>query len=203
MFQPKISTLVFLISWMMLLACDGNVTNFYEDPNNKGLSIFSNTTNNIAAAYFNDEIWRTRDRVYSVISYPSNELIIQKEITTTVSDTLIFQWTGNYVGKPNSVILSYVMAIPKNFRAADLVTFKGKRFNADGISGYFKVSGTSAPSTEKGSGTIYFHTAEIQLNQNADGNGKIAGLFEASFNSIKITKGRFDHYLNTTNVRLP
>lgn len=205
MIRIIIFSLSVFFTLIFIAACDQSDTRFFEDPDNNGLSLFSNKTNNIASAYFNGEVWRTRDRVYDLISYPSYELYIRKEITATASDTLIFEWPGYYLNQNDErqIYLYFAMAIPKNFRAADLVSLKGRRLYADGITSYFKVRGSSLLPTNKGIGTIYFHMTEIQLNPQADGNGKIAGLFEASIGNLKITKGRFDHNLDPSHVSLP
>ena len=197
--------ILFMIVSGMQTGCDSSDSRFYEDPSDKGLSIFSNNTNNIASAYFNDKVWRTRDRTYNILSSTKYEIHIQKWATTIASDTLEIRWRGDIQGQANylSISLSFYMAVPKNFTATDLMTLKGQRFFADGVSSYFTVDGAPSLPTGKGTGLIYFHQVEIRLNPQADGSGKIAGLFEANFANLKITKGRFDHSLSPSHVQLP
>lgn len=198
---PTLLLFVLLFS----ISCDQRDTRFYEDPTSNGLSIFSTKSNNISSAYFNGDVWRTRDRVYSIFSPTSYEIYIRKEVTTTASDTLTFEWVGYYPGENDQQRISFYfsMAIPKNFRAADLASLKGQRLVADGVNSYFGVRGNSSLPTGKGTGSIYFHMVEIILRVQADGNGRMAGLFEADFPNLNVTKGRFDHNLDPTNVFLP
>lgn len=196
---------VILLGLILFVSCDSNHTVFFEDPDNNGLSVFSNKSNNIASAYFGDAIWRTRDRVSSIFSNPSYEIYIHKQVTSSASDTLFIVWYGRLPNQNNQqqVTIYFAKTIPKDFRAIDLVSFKGQRLIADGISSYFKINGYPATPTEKGTGSIYFHMVDIQLNSQADGSGRIAGLFEADFTNLKIKKGRFDHSLSPMHVQLP
>ena len=48
----------------------------------------------------------------------------------------------------------------------------------------------------KGSGSIYFHTAQLDSISPGNYKGIISGIFEADIGSFKISSGRFDHGLD-------
>lgn len=195
---------ILLFLSLAFAGCDTSDTKFFEDPRNKGLSIFSDKANNVASAYFNDQSWRTRDRTYNLLSPPTRyEVHVQKLITTTASDTLLIEWRGNINGQDNflPISLTFHMAVPKSFNASDFITLQGQRYFADGIKSYFTVDGAPSLPTGKGAGTIYFHMAALQTNSPSQNNGRLAGLFETTIGDLRITKGRFDHSLEPSNAR--
>jgi hypothetical protein len=122
---------------------------------------------------------------------------IVRQATTTVSDTLQLAWYG-YFSTNNSGTgnLFCRLAIPKNFSYKSFTALAGQRLSINATNGYFatNITGINVSNT-KGSGNIYFHSAQLDsIGPNAY-SGKMSGLYDADFLSFKITKGRFDHIL--------
>jgi hypothetical protein len=99
--------------------------------------------------------------------------------------------------------MNLVLAVAKNFTTQDMASFEGKRFNLNTVNGFFTATlpGTNGTNL-KGSGNIFFHVARFDSIAPGAFKGIISGLFEADFNSFKISKGRFDHGIDPEQLRL-
>lgn len=174
------------------LSCSKNYTKFFEDEDNKNLSIFSNKNFNVASCYINNQPWRSKERRSSGFAAPriSTEIQIGRIKTNSASDTLILSWLGE--GSLSSDITNIYVSIPvaKDFSYKTLNQFNRQRIVIDGNTGYFQIETPTIES--KGKGVIYFHTLQID-SSNFGYSGKLSGLFEAQTPGNNITKGRFDH----------
>ena len=204
--KNRIPQLIFLILPILVLqACVKDVSEYYADGENPGLAIFSNNSNNVLSCFIADKPWRTTTRTTAglIFARAHYEVYIQKQITNTLSDTLHISWNGYY--PPNKDMpgnLTLHLAIPKNFTYLSLSALNGQRLNVDATAGYFSTSISQLNNiSNRGSGKIYFNTALFDSIAPNTYNGKLSGLFEANFNSFKITNGRFDHFFGPDQIR--
>lgn len=187
-----------------LTGCTKEYTNFYADGQEDGLAIFSNTGNNLMTCYMNGVPWQTRPRAITtfIVSGRNYELYIRKQNYNGVMDTLSFEWPGDVTANANNqgtVSLSLIM--PKGFGYKEFNALQGKRIAVNSTNGYFNSAIASLnPLNVQGTGFVYFHTALLDSVAPGFYTGKMSGLIEADFNGKKLTKGRFDHTLETQQV---
>ncbi len=192
-----------IILTFLLIACSKNQTSFYKDVEDPGLAIFSNTQNNIMTCYANGRAWRTGNRIaYSGWGGGTiYEIYINKNTTTSLYDTIVIAWDGNWESSTNSdsrisLTLPIAKSFPKSFNELE-----GKRLVFDTTQGFYSTSmGVFNGQTNKGWGSIYFQNAHIESVGPNNFRGKMAGLFEAHFSTDEITRGRFDHSINDGNL---
>jgi hypothetical protein len=194
------SALLFFFS-SILFSC--NHTQFYADPQANGLGIFSNTGNNLMSCYIQNEPWRTRDGTTGgFLGNTTYELFINRQITSGVSDNLIFTWYVNPT--TNNTLngdISLVLSVPKNFGYRELSAFKGQRIALDTTNGYFTFSSILSNGS-KGSGNIYFHNIQIDSIGPNNFTGPMSGLLDAKFgSSLILSNGRFDHNISAAQIR--
>lgn len=196
-----------IITCLLLGGCSKNDTHYYSDAENESLGIFSNTGNNLLTCLVNNNAWRTDDRTFSLFTPggPRYEVYIRKQISTSLMDTLYIEWTGYFASDRNGYgFLSLQLPVAKNFGYRDLAAYNGRRYRIDTANGFFTFySAYTNAGFIKGTGNVYFHKAVIDSIGPNNYSGRISGLFDADFISTKITKGRFDHNINSVNVRLP
>lgn len=202
--RKKINRLYsFLFACIIMTGCLKSKTNYYDDAENAGLSIFSNTGNNVLSCFIDGKPWRTINRVISgIFIRPTYEVTVIKQSFSGLSDSLTINWTGYY--PPNETItgsLSLHLAIAKNFTYKDLAAFNGQRLIINNANGYF-LSSIAAANTfnAKGFGNIYFNTLRLDSIGPNNYSGKMSGLLDADFTSFKIAKGRFDHTIEPLQV---
>ncbi len=192
-----------IIFTFLLIACSKNQTNFYQDAEDPGLAIFSNTQNNIMTCYANGKAWRTGNRIaYSGFGGGTNyEIYIYKNTTTSFYDTVQISWDGNFENNSNrDSRISLTIPFSKNFLQS-FNALEGKRMAFDTTQGFYTASiGVFNEQSNKGWGSINFLNAHIDSIRPKDFRGKISGLFEAHFATGEISRGRFDHSLNEGNL---
>ncbi len=196
--------------WLMIClvfaGCSKNDSNYYADGEHEGLAIFSNTGNNLLTCFVDNKPWRTESRRLPIISPPGPryEIDIVKQITNSLMDTLHVNWRGYFTQDRNTFgYLSLALPIEKNFEFRNLSDLNGRRFKIDITTGHFSFySPITNMNFSNGSGNIYFHKAVFDSISPNTFTGRISGLFDADFSTSKITEGRFDHNINSDNVRL-
>ena len=179
--------LIFLV--LIFIGCTKNETSFYEDSEKSGLSIFSNTGNNLLTCRVNNSVWVTRNRISTLVR-KTYEIDIEKQKTLTVKDTLIITWKGNS-DNYNFETLVLHLAVDSNFTSKDFISkLNGKRIIIDStVNGYFTTT-INKPLTPtnfalpKGNGVLFFQ----KFTEN-----KLAGLLNTKIENNVITDGRFDH----------
>ena len=80
---------------ILFTGCIKNDTNFYEDADNKGLSILSNRGNNIMSCYVQNQSWITDDRILTsgfALGRPVFEIYISSEVLSPTERFLNFSW---------------------------------------------------------------------------------------------------------------
>ena len=171
---------------------------FYEDPDDPGLSRFTNRTYNVTSAYINSESWVTS--FYS-LSGPSRAQVF-RDSTSSPRDTLQITWEGGFTNRNafssspwrDWPYLTISMPIKKNFSKDDFLNLNGKIFPADSTTVTVSLSNyefISPAVSLTGTGKIYFVYVKPGSH---DREFTIAGLFEGNIgDSIHITKGRFDY----------
>jgi hypothetical protein len=194
-----------LASYCIITGCTKNYTKYYADAETPGLAIFSNYNNNILTCFVDGRPWRTDSRVISGFSARTNyEVYVRKYSTNSLQDTLLFNWFGYFEGNQfGGGNIGLVLPVSKNFSFNELNTLQGQRLNIDSaVNGFFSTSiGSLYNSGAKGNGSIYFNTAKFDSIAPNLYQGSISGLFEANFGSFKITKGRFDHFLEPNQIQ--
>ncbi len=154
------------------------------------------------SCYIQNQPWRTRDRTSGAFGRLNFELFINKQITSGVSDNLIFTWYSNTT--TNNTLngdVSLVLSVPKNFGYRELSALKGQRIALDTTNGYFRFS-SSQPNTGKGTGNIYFHNIQIDSIGPNNFTGHMSGLLDAKFgSSLILSNGRFDHNITAPQIQ--
>ena len=204
--KNSINKLILLfLATLALSGCRKNFTNYFADAADEGLAIFSNTGNNLMTCFVDGKPWRTINRTQTGNGFPVYEVAITKQTTAGVQDTLVIHWTGHYNGEEISTgAISLSIAVPKNFNYRNFSSLQGQRLFIDtAVNGFFS-TGISALSIgdPKGNGSIYFNTARLDSIAPGKYTGYMSGILEANFPSFKITRGRFDGWLNEENVEL-
>jgi hypothetical protein len=200
-----IKKLLFIpLTGFILLGCSRNETKYYEDGEDKGIAIFSNTSNNVSSCFVAGRPWRTASRTTSGLSSFTNyEVEIIRQQASAAKDTLIILWRGYF--EPDKFFqahLSMHLALPANFTYRDLPALQGKRLSIDSSNGFFELDNSFYnPTNRRGRGNIYFQTAQFDSVLLSGSAGRISGLFEADFSSFKITRGRFDHFISPQQIR--
>ncbi|MEO5685463.1 MAG: hypothetical protein ABIQ88_22645 [Chitinophagaceae bacterium] len=203
--KRKIHLLAYLLLYMLVIGCRKNGTRYYPDKETPGLSIFSNTGNNVLSCAVNGQAWQTVTRATSgLIGRTSYELYVTRHRTGSLLDTLSFSWRGSYTS--NQLIqgddITLFLPIAKNFRLSDLQAWQGRRLVIDSSNGYFSANIAGTPSVNaKGRGVIYFNTIRFDSSAQQGITGKISGTMEAGLNAVKISTGRFDHAILPDQVR--
>lgn len=201
-----IKKLVFILSaGIMLFGCSKNDTKYYADGQDKGIAIFSNTGNNLSSCFIAGKPWRTVARISSGFRFGTDyEVQINRQPATNAKDTLIIQWRGYYEAERNNEgYLSLHLAVPANFTFRDLSALQGKRLSIESTNGFFETGTHDFNRVNiKGKGNIYFQTARFDSVAVNTFTGNISGLFDADFGSFQITKGRFDHFISSAQIRL-
>jgi len=185
----------------ILVSC--NHTEFYPDPYDTGLGIFSNTANNLMSGYIQNEPWRTRDRkTGGFLGTATYELYISRQITSGPSDNLVFTWYVNPTA--NNTLngdISLVLVVPKVFGYKELSALKGQRLALDTLNGYFTFS-SSQSNLGKGTGNIYFHDMQVDSIGPNNFTGRMSGLLDARLSgNLILSKGRFDHSITATQIQ--
>jgi hypothetical protein len=192
--------------WAICLAltgCEKNETHYYGDQQTPGVSIFSNTGNNVFSCLLDGQSWRTVNRIIEVVGlvHSTYELSIRKQNVDSLADQLIITWTGYYtadIGDYSTIEL--VLSVDKNFSFADFSALQGTRVELDGVTNYVLVQIPSVnwqgPSVNwQGPGEVYFNEASLDSAGINGVEGKLSGLLEASFGNVLLSSGRFDHQL--------
>lgn len=151
----------------------------------------------------NGQPWKTVNRYigggFSGLGI-NNEIIIQKLVTNSTTDTLIITWFADYNFSPINIGL--MLPIPKNFRPKDFAALQGKRIQIDSSNGVFFYSDSrSYPFNNTGKGTIYFNRASLDSTAIAGISGTFSGLIEADLPGTRIRSGRFDHSITGSQLR--
>jgi hypothetical protein len=200
--------------WLLIMiflfcaSCRKNLTTYFPDPENNSITAFSNRNYNIASAYINGNAWRTIDRTISggfAGSIKIFEVEISRQKTNTASDSIYITWPGFYqpgTGRIPEVTISVVIPVAKNFSYRDFRSFHKQRLTLDATNGHFTISGTNLSSGMKLPGSIYFHEFIVDSTAVNNYSGRLNGLFEASFPGVQITKGRFDHGIESQIIQL-
>lgn len=167
--------------------------NFYNDPDDPGLSRFTSRGYNIATSYINGRPFKNMGPYYP---------LLHKDSTGNTIDTLEFTWmlypndTSNINASYKNI--SFSLPVTASFTKNDFLAFNGHRF-------LNSVPVTLQDSSSKiisGIGSLYF----VSVSENVASPNyryiKLSGLFDGKIgDSVFITKGRFDFEIgeNTLN----
>lgn len=196
---------------ILLLALTGCYKNyFFEDPDDPGLSRFTNRGYNVTSAYINNEPWVSDFSRYR----GSAPAYLYRDSTGVSKDTLYINWSGSFSNDSvfrfanwrdfHNLIIS--LPVNKNFSRNDFLNWNGKAFPDDSTSVSISLSPyypyTSNLYTITGPAKIYFVKIEPSDTAISKTGFLVSGLFEGIIaDTIKITKGRFDYELKNQNLR--
>ena len=159
--------------------------------------------------FIQNKPWRTIDRFYaSGWSFQNNayEVFVNRQITNNIYDTLSFTWLGYYNLDSSYInIVSLVLPVQKNLNYGQLsAALNGQRISLDSLNGYFTFnSSITNYNTVKGTGDIYFHNFQLDTALlNGGYTGSLNGLFDAKFDTLVLSQGRFDHALESVQISL-
>ena len=204
--RMPIATLLLLIAG--LSSCTKNDTRFYEDGENNDLSIFSNTGNNVMSCYVDGAPWRTFPRVttntFILGSNITYELRVHQNSFTNAVGYIQLFWYGSLVSNTSSSeYISLNLLVPPTAFARYMSALEGKRLTIDTTTGsYFSATFVQRGFTSsRANGTVYFQKVRIDSIGPNRYRGRVAGIFETDFGSVKISRGRFDHELVEEQIR--
>ena len=193
-----------LLSLAFLTGCRKDETHYYPDNDFPGTAIFSNKGNNVFSCFINGVPWRTIDRKIGGFGGSTYEVRITRQNFDSLTDQLSITWLGHYNYDTYGLgSIGLVLSVAKTFSMADFSALQGKRLTIDGVNSYFEaqVDDTNYGDSLRGSGSIYFNTVILNPGvTNGGSQGRISGLLEADFDSVKLTSGRFDHNLDAAQV---
>jgi hypothetical protein len=182
--------------------------NFYEDPDDPGLSRFTNRGYSVTSAYINSEPWVS---LFSGSLNGAYHAHVFRDSTSATRDTLYITWQGEFTDRVPPPLspggdwnyLTFSIPIKKNFSKSDFLNFNGKIFPADSTTVTVFLSRYEQPSlgtSISGTGKIYF----VKVNfGSTDREFTISGLFEGSIGgSVQITKGRVDYRITEQDHNL-
>lgn len=186
----------FLLAFFLLTGCSRNDTRYFADAEDQGIAIFSSTGNNLLSCFIDGKPWRTVSRTTGSFTYyrTNYEVDIFKQVTGTLKDTLVISWMGYFEG--NTIMtnsFSLHLAVEPGFGYKDLNLLQGQRLTIDTAFNYFSLTVNGFNS--KGTGHIYFHSIRLDSMGLGMYSGSMSGLLDADFNTSKITRGRFDHWI--------
>jgi hypothetical protein len=182
--------------------------NFYEDPDDPGLSRFTSHGYSVTSTYINSEPWVS---LFSGSLNGAYHARILRDSTSAARDTLYITWQGEFTNRVPAPLspgggwnyLSFSIPIKKNFSKIDFLNFNGKIFPADSTTVTVSLSRYEQPylgSSISGTGKIYF--VKVRFGS-TDLDFTISGLFEGNIGgSVLITKGRFDYRITEQDHNL-
>ncbi|MEP6749286.1 MAG: hypothetical protein ABJB86_16245 [Bacteroidota bacterium] len=184
--------------------CEKNRTHYYPDKEIPGVSIFSNTSNNVFSCFINGQPWKTiASTSAGFISSTIYEVAIYLHRSSALMDTLSIVWLGDGYQKNNVASISLTLPVAKNFNLKALSALQGKRLIIDSTNGFFAANngyyGTTNTSP-RGKGNIYFNTIQFDSTAANGYYGKISGLMEATIDLLTITSGRFDDSIGPEQI---
>ena len=212
------NTFIFSLVVFCLAGCN-KPRDFFPDPYNPGLSRFTSRGYDIVSAYINDTAYANpyinSTGLFSVSTGSNSPVSINVIHTSSLSDTLSISWQIAYSdsgieSNPPYYSLSLLMPVPKSFSEIDFLRFQGQRFPLDSATNisiqlnsinyytngnyYYNANPLTGPAG------IYFVSISA-VPGDTTGLFSFSGLFDGSIgNNISITKGRFDFYINPSEI---
>jgi hypothetical protein len=211
-----------IITCVLFTACTKYLPrNFYQDPNNQGLSVFTSRSYNIMSMYIDSvpyvNPYICSCQIFSQTWYNSPVSILAKHTAATL-DTLYISWQiadSDHASIPLPYnYLTLLMPVQKGFSQRDFMALNGQRFVLDstnGIQAVLSVAYGIPPNGNPyyngstyqnvvGPAAVYF--TQVQSNANDSLNTyQFSGLFEGNpGNTLHITKGRFDFQVPASSL---
>jgi hypothetical protein len=203
--KQRIFIALYLIAHMAIQGCGKR--NFYQDPNNPGLSLLTSRGYDIMSTYINEIPYVNTYQTSLLTGAISNSLVsIMKIHTSAISDTLSIFWPIQ-PGEPSNIgsvfdypFLNILIPVPKDFSASDFLAWNGTRFTPDSGTGVtVRLNSDYPPSPSIGG--VYF-VQIVPVAGDTSGDYYFSGIFEGQIgNSISITKGRFDCMIALSQIQ--
>jgi len=191
---------------------------FYSDPNDPGLSEFSDHGYQQVSSYINDDPWVGASQAYSHFNLASDSFYtysqyIWLQATAAAQDTLHFSWSGRFGVTQSDFVYTYQwqsnnvvtlsIPVPKNFTIREFYALRGKRFPDAGTPVSISLGNGVADQSTTLDGTGKIYLVSIKTMGEAS-EFQMTGLYEGNIgDSIHITKGRFDSRFYTYEHNLP
>jgi hypothetical protein len=158
-------------------------SNFYPDPDDKGLSRFTSHGYNVATGYINDKSFLNTGPFYP---------LLHKDSTGNLTDTLVFSWeffrTDTFRTASAYRQISFLLPVQQSFSKSSLLAMNGQRLTRIPVT----LQDTSLKRID-GMSTLYFVSVSEVLYPQDVKYLKLSGLFDGNIgDSVMVTKGRFD-----------
>lgn len=182
-----------VIVCLLFVACEGT---FVPDPINPRLPKYTEDGNGVAGALVNNDIWKSQVEFF-IYSYDEPYIIISPE-----QDNISIKFNG--ITNEDNASIKFDLTGLQITKFEDLLKLEGKKITLDESKniGYYIFKKNIY--TTKNIGQIYFKHTSIE-----ESNGEKAIILSGTFGftatnvdgkSIKITYGRFDYYINKSDV---
>ena len=178
--------MLYASSIFSIIACEGT---FIPDPIDPRLPKYTENGHNVAGAFINNTIWRSKVSIgFPHIADNKPFIILFQD-----SDSLVICFSGNT--NIDARAISFHMSNLGISKFEDLSFLNGKKIQLDGVNnvGYCDKWYSSLFILDKGIGQIYFRN--VSLNSTSTGI-IISGTFGFSTNAITVSHGRFDYRIN-------
>lgn len=181
---------LFFIPLFFLSTC--NVSRFYPDPDDQGLSRFTARGYNVASEYVNGIAYSNTG---------SYNPLLQKVTTGSLIDTLQFGWSLYPTGvhNTNDVYgnIRFSLPISQSFSKTNLLGLNGQRF----INSVPFILIDTLSYISRGTATLYFVAITSEKSSNNEKYVRLSGLFDGNIgDTVLVTKGRFDFEIQESKL---
>ncbi len=190
------------LSLILFSACTQR-RNFFEDSDDPGLSRLTSRGYDIVTLYLNDSAYINLYEHHNLGGSSNSKVAIEKILTNSNKDTLSISWKIQYADETDPPVgfynLSLLIPVPTTFNKSDFQNWEGKRLPYDvplNVTLRLNRNNSSFNAPDTGTASIYFLKINPHENQNSTGTYLFSGLFEGSAGNNRITKGRFDFFVD-------
>ena len=179
-----------LFCLIVLAACEGI---FVPDPLDPQLPKYTESGNNVAGAYINDEVWNSVVAVGFMHSSDKPQLV-----STPTKDSLWICFTGTTGYK--TAYIGFILSAIKISSLEDLQKLEGRKIELDGSenAGYCQYTAYPPPTGAGGTGQIYFKS--VQWGKTGSFvilSGTFGFVYQSEDGAVsKVSSGRFDYRIS-------
>lgn len=197
---------IIALSVFFLAGCS-KPRDFFPDANNPGLSRFTSRGYDIVSAYIDDTAYANPTVPFSLFTFGNSPVLIYMIHTNTAFDTLHISWNIAYSDTTIKNAAPYdslflLIPVSKPFTENDFLALQGKRFTEDSTTNIsIRLNSYFNTVTPTGPAGVYFVKIDSVPGNTVPAEYSFSGLFEGNIgNNIQITKGRFDFYIDPSQI---
>ena len=201
--RKKIIQIALLHLSLVLFSACTQRRNFFEDSDDPGLSRLTSRGYDIVTLYLNDSAYINPYEHHYLGGSSNSKVAVEKIPTNSDKDTLSISWEIHYAAETDPTVgfydLSLLIPVPKTFNQNDFQVWEGKRLPYDvplNVTLRLNRSNSSFNAPDTGAASIYFLKISPSENQNSTGTYLFSGIFEGSAGNNRVTKGRFDFFVD-------